>query len=412
MIQWNRRQCLRESGPEEAGDANAPRFTSSSETFFRDAVAEWNGTGHGRIELDSHSASVTRLARVATGNRPIRDANVPVRDSESRASEQLGTTAPRVGDQLAGFRILARLGRGAQGRVYLATQTELAARLVVLKVSPLRGGEQRSLARLQHTNSVPILSSQDLPEQGLRVLCLPYMGGTTLEHLLLKLMLRPVGERSGRQLLEVLDQTTNLALVSLPAAGPAREFLAVESYERSIIWIGLCLAEALHHAHLRNLVHCDVKPANILLAADGTPLLLDFHLAQPPLDFGAAPPLWIGGTPPFIAPEQAIALAAMTEGRRAPSVGARADIYALAMVLHIALTDELPSGERRIVAGMRRANPRISPGLAAIIARALAKDPQERYPSAAIFAEDLRRHLDDRPLVGVSNHSLMERWTK
>ena len=199
MNRWNLRQSLRESGLKEAADANVPRFAASSETFFRDAVAEWNGTGHGRIELDSHSASVTKLARVATGHRPIREANVPV-GAEFRALEQLGTTAPRVGDQIAGFHILARLGRGAQGRVYLATQTELADRPVVLKVSPLRGGEHRSLARLQHTNIVPILSSQDLPERGLRVLCLPYMGGTTLEHLLLKLMIRPVRERSGRQL--------------------------------------------------------------------------------------------------------------------------------------------------------------------------------------------------------------------
>ena len=186
----------------------------------------------------------------------------------------------------------------------------------------------------------------------------------------------------------------------------------MESYERSIVWIGLCLAEALHHAHLRNLVHCDVKPANILLAADGMPLLLDFHLAQPPVVSGGAAPQWIGGTPPFIAPEQALALAALSEGRPAPSVDARADIYALAMVLHIALVDVLPSDESNIAALLRRANPRISPGLAAIIARGLEKDPQKRYASASLLADDLRRHLDDQPLVGVANRSLTERWTK
>ena len=279
-------------------------------------------------------------------------------------------------------------------------------------MSPLRGGEHRSLARLQHTHIVPILSSHDLPERGLRVLCFPSMGGTTLAHLLEELTIRPIEERTGRELLEALDRATNCALVGLPAAGPAREFLTVESYERSIVWIGLCLAEALHHAHLRNLVHCDVKPANILLAADGMPLLLDFHLAQPPVVSGGAAPQWIGGTPPFIAPEQALALAALSEGRPAPSVDARADIYALAMVLHIALVDVLPSDESNIAALLRRANPRISPGLAAIIARGLEKDPQKRYASASLLADDLRRHLDDQPLVGVANRSLTERWTK
>ena len=155
----------------------------------------------------------------------------------------------------------------------------------------------------------------------------------------------------------------------------------MESYERSITWIGLCLAEALHHAHLRNLVHWDVKPANILLAADGMPLLLDFHLAQPPLCSGKAGPERIGGTPPYIAPEQFAALVAVTEGRPAPAVDARADIYALAMVLHIALAGKRPSGDGRIAAGLRRANHRISPGLAAIIARAWRRIPSSAIPT-------------------------------
>src|SRR6185369_7162974 len=128
--------------------------------------------------------------------------------------------------------------------------------------------------------------------------------------LLEELSIHPPCERSGSQLVEILDRSANPAVVSLPAAGPARGFLAAESYERSIVWIGLCLAEALHHAHLRNLVHWDVKPANILLAADGMPLLLDFHLAQPPLEPGCAAEARIGGTHPFIAPEQVAAAVA------------------------------------------------------------------------------------------------------
>ena len=299
----------------------------------------------------------------------------------SEVPSRLEPTAPRVGDELAGFRLLAELGRGAEGTVFLATQTELADRPVVLKVGSLQGGEHRSLARLQHTHIVPILSSQDLPDRGLRILCLPYMGGTTLEHLLDELADRPPGERTGSDILEVLDRSANPAAVSLPAAGPAREFLAAETYERSITWIGLCLAEALHHAHLRNLVHWDVKPANVLLAADGMPLLLDFHLAQPPLDPGGAGPEWIGGTPPYIAPEQFAALVAVTDGRPAPAVDGRADIYALAMVLHVALADERPSGDGRIAARLRHANPRVSPGLAAIVARAWRRTRSGAIPT-------------------------------
>jgi serine/threonine protein kinase len=412
MNRWVRRPFLRRDGLGQPAGADVPGFRPAPDTFFRDAVAGWNSTDRGSIELIGDRPTVVRRARVTTGDGPVRAPDESVRTEGPPASEPPRTTAPRAGDELAGFRVLAVLGRGAEGTVYLATQTELADRPVVLKVSPLQGGEHRSLARLQHTHIVPILSSQDLPERGLRVLCLPYMGGTTLERLLDELANRPPDERSGGELLEAIDRAASPDLVSLPAAGPAREFLAVETYERSITWIGLCLAEALHHAHLRNLVHWDVKPANVLLAADGMPLLLDFHPAQPPLDPGGAAPEWIGGTPPYIAPEQFAALVAVTEGRRPPAVDARADVYSLAMVLHIALAGERPSCDGRIAARLRRANHRISPGLAAIIERALATHPRQRYPSAASFAEDLRRHLDDRPLTGVANRSLVERWIK
>jgi serine/threonine protein kinase len=398
---------VRDEGADWSAGGDVPRFRRSSDMIFQDAVAEWNPSDPGSIELDGEPGAGRDLA--PNGER---GEDETVHGEELAGSRRGRSTDPRVGGELAGFRLLAVLGHGAEGTVYLATQTELADRPVVLKVTPLLGGEHRSLARLQHTHIVPILSSQDLPERGLRILCLPYLGGATLERLLDGLEGRPPSERSGGELLEVLDRSANPAVVSLPAAGPAREFLAEESYERSITWIGLCLAEALHHAHLRNLVHWDVKPANILLAADGMPLLLDFHLANPPMAAGGTCPGGIGGTPPFIAPEQFEALVALTHGRPPPAVDARSDIYALAMVLHIALAGERPMGENRVDSRLRRANPRISAGLAAIIARALAKDPRRRYPSAAAFADDLRRHLDDRPLIGVANRSLVERWIK
>jgi serine/threonine protein kinase len=410
MNPWLRQRFFRERVIEPSPGATAMRFRPPPDTFFKNAVAEWDWTVPGPIEPDDDP--LDGPAPVPTGAGAALEANETVRRHRTPGSEPCRTTAPREGDELAGFRLLAELGRGAEGRVFLATQTDLADRPVVLKVGPLQGGEHRSLARLQHTHIVPILSSQDLPDRGLRILCLPYMGGTTLERLLNELADRPPVERSGSDLLDALDRSASPVAVSLPAAGPAREFLAAESYERSIIWIGLCLAEALRHAHLRNLVHWDVKPANVLLAADGMPLLLDFHLAQPPLDPGAPAPPWMGGTPPYIAPEQFAALVAMAEDRPTPGVDGRADVYALAMVLHIALADERPSDEGQIAARLRAANPRVSPGLAAILARALAKDPQKRYPGAAAFAEDLRRHLDDRPLIGVANRCPVERWSK
>jgi serine/threonine protein kinase len=391
-------------------DALALRLRRPPDTFFKNAIAGWDGTAPPPVELEGDSWPLSPSN--SAGDGCVSQAEDTVRRDRVPTTKPPGSTTPGVGDELGGFRLLRELGKGAEGTVYLAAQTELADRLVVLKVGPLQGGEHRALARLQHTHIVPILSSRDLPDRGLRVLCLPYMGGITLERLLNELANLAPCDRSGTDLLKILDGCAIPTGVELPTEGPAREFLAVESYERSIAWIGLCLAEALHHAHLRNLVHWDVKPANILLAADGMPLLLDFHLAQPPLIPGGERPERIGGTPPYIAPEQFAALLALTGGLPAPLVDGRADIYALAMVLHVALANERPVGEGEVVVRMRRANPRVSPGLAAILARALANEPHRRYPYAAAFAEDLRRHLDDQPLVGVANRSLVERWRK
>ena len=412
MNRWPRQPFFAEkrTGKAPEVDALALRLRRPPDSFLNNVVAGWECTAPPPIDRagDSWPLSPSR----STGDGSVLQALETVCRERIRTAEPPRSTNLGVGDELAGFRLLAELGRGSEGTVYLAAQIELADRLVVLKVGSLHGGEHRALARLQHTHIVPILSSQDLPDRGLRVLCLPYMGGITIERLLNELANLAPCDRSGRDVLKVLDGCAIPTGTQLPAAGPAREFLAAESYERSITWIGLCLAEALHHAHLRNLVHWDVKPANILLAADGMPLLLDFHLAQPPLVPGGAKPKWIGGTPPYIAPEQLAAMLALSDGLPAPLVDGRADIFALAMVLHVALASKQPLGDGKIPDRLRRANPRVSPGLAAILSRALANEPHRRYHSSAAFAEDLRRHLDDQPLVGVANRCLVERWTK
>ena len=243
-------------GSEDAPEGIAIRSAPAADSIFEDLAAAWHQDDQAEI----------------------RSSLCP--DAPSPRSRASRVACPSVGEELAGFRLLAVLGGGAEGKVFLAAQTNLADRPVVLKITELRGGEHRSLARLQHTHIVPILSYQDLPDLGLRLLCLPYLGGTTLEHMLEELADCPPSERSGLDVLKALDQAAGAAPLAAPGAGPARAYLAAESYERAIGWIALCLAEALHHAHLRDLVHCDVKPANILIAADGMPLLLDFHLAQ------------------------------------------------------------------------------------------------------------------------------------
>jgi serine/threonine protein kinase/tetratricopeptide (TPR) repeat protein len=319
---------------------------------------------------------------------------------------------PKAGDILGDFHLLAELDRGARGRVFLASQPSLADRPLVLKFTPGEGQEHLTLARLQHTHIVPLYFVQEFPDRNLQVLCMPYLGGTTLARLLQALQGLALEQRTGQHLLDALDQAQAALPLSLPARGPARKFLARASYAEAMGWIGACLADALHDAHERGLVHLDLKPSNVLLTADGTPMLLDFHLAREPLQPHEPAPGWLGGTPVYMSPEQELGLAAVREGRPLPSaIDARSDLYSLGLVLYEALGGPLPV-DLRTGPRLRRHNRHVSVGLADLVHKCLARDPGARYPTAAALVADLRRHLTGQPLRGVPNRSLRERWRK
>ena len=116
--------------------------------------------------------------------------------------------APRKGEMIGGFRVVAELGRGAFARVYLAEQIELGNRLVALKVSKAEGEEPQILAQLQHTHIVPIHSVHDDPETGLRLLCMPYLGGANLAQVLEAAGARHTDGTAGGSLVAALDDVS------------------------------------------------------------------------------------------------------------------------------------------------------------------------------------------------------------
>ena len=134
----------------------------------------------------------------------------------------------------------------------------------------------------------------------------------------------------------------------MPESGGPRARLRRMSYVDAVCWIGSCLAEALHHAHERGLVHLDIKPSNILLAADGQPLLLDFHLAHAALSAGQKVPLTLGGTPDYMSPEQRAAYDAVYRARTLPhALDRTSDLYSLGRLLYVAARRQRERVDRR-----------------------------------------------------------------
>jgi serine/threonine-protein kinase len=156
----------------------------------------------------------------------------------------------------------------------------------------------------------------------------------------------------------------------------------------------LQICEGLQHAHERGLVHRDIKPHNILLTLDDRVKVTDFGIARAASSSTLTQTGIIIGSVHYFSPEQA----------RGGQIGPQSDLYSLGVVLHEMLTGEVPfTGDSPIAVALRQINdppPRVSdrcpdcpPALARIVARALAKDLDERYAEAAQMAADLRRYL-------------------
>jgi tetratricopeptide (TPR) repeat protein len=262
------------------------------------------------------------------------------------------------------------------------------------------------LARLQHTHIMPLYGAYDDAARNLRVLCMPYYGGLPLDQLLEQVAGLPFEQRTGEHLLASLRASG--AIVT----GPAQITLSRLSYPMAMTWIGMCLAEALQYAHEGGLIHFDLKPSNVLIAADGQPMLLDFHLAREPIDPSGPLPDRVGGTSGYMPPEQELAMAALTEGKAIPlPVDHRADIFALGAILYQALGGQLPYVPG-VSPALCRCQPEASPGLSDIISKCLALEAGSRYANAGALADDLRRHLHDQPLKGVRTRSLLEGYRK
>ncbi len=311
---------------------------------------------------------------------------------------------PEAGDRFIGFELLCEIGRGAAGRVYLATEDELGGRRVALKVTLEGGHEANILGKFQHQNIVPIFSVKADETSGLSACCMPYLGQATLASVVDCVYADHRIPKHASSILTAIANVNEDAEVPESRLPPNRIFIT-GPYVEGVMLVGAQLAEALAHAHSKGIVHRDLKPSNILMAPDGQPLLLDFNLSV-----DSSSPIWrIGGTLPYMAPEELLAVFKPQSFAR--HCDPRSDVFSLGVILYELLAGALPfdtikqkPGIKKIAADLRkrqrkgpgplrRHNRQVDKRLARLIESCLAFDPELRPATADVLAIALRKEL-------------------
>jgi serine/threonine protein kinase/Flp pilus assembly protein TadD len=341
----------------------------------------------------------------------------------------------RSGDSFLGFELVEELGRGTFARVFLARQQSLAGRQVVLKISRRPTREAERLARLQHTHVVPVYSVHNQPP--LQVICMPYLGRRTIADVLrqyrrqsphasvfrtssLSWLRRWRTTTWGGSHATTLATPTPTTPASSQKPTPAAALPALLGQPKAVLHLLRQLSSGLQHAHEHGILHLDLKPANVLLADNGEPMLFDFNLS---FDSQEQQRELIGGTLAYMAIEQLEDMRCRGRGH----VDARTDLYALGVMAWELLTGEVPfptppygladfdqliAVRRAPLPPLRQYNPAVTPAVEAIIRKLLAPDPADRYQSAAELKTDIERHLADLPLQYATEPSLRERLQK
>ncbi|GMV95880.1 MAG: hypothetical protein AMXMBFR83_02490 [Phycisphaerae bacterium] len=383
--------CLNDEQLEALAGGTLPE---SQQAALRAHLAECSACRQAFEEWQSNLpfAEEVRLA-LADGQ-----AGLPAGEAESRARDtHRGSARPEPDlppprqDFISGYEILEQLHLGAQGVVYRAVPAGGGREVAIKFLHRGTAGDEATLRRFDRE----IELARGLNHPGI-------------------IRVRDRGVTSGGKPYYIMDYVAGLPLHHYVWD----KRLALE--EALEIFLKVC--EAVNYAHQRGVIHRDLKPSNILVDDHGVPHVLDFGLAKHLL---AAPESLLSitgqvfGTLPYMSPEQALG--------RGDEVDIRTDVYALGVILYQVLTGTFPypvtgpipeviraignasalpparawapgSGVSRRLHGGSAGECPIDEELETILLRALAKEPDRRYPNVAALMDDLARYLRGQPI--------------
>ena len=304
--------------------------------------------------------------------RDQKTASIMPADAQTDSTTQAGRISKYT--DIEGYKIIEPLGEGGMGMVWraeqLSTRREVALKLLIshrvdsVKAQARFQREVELTARLDHPNIARIYDSG--LHQGMYYYAMELIEGLPLD-----------------------------------------QYVKSRTFSRTeILSLMQKVCQGVLYAHLRAVIHRDLKPSNIIISPDGQPHILDFGLAKALLEEDESLMVsvegQIAGTPAYMSPEQAA-------GHHS-QLDTRTDVYSLGVILYELLTGQSPHDLsfsmfdllRQIASGNirrpRQVDKSIDSELEALLLKALAHNPEERYASAGALAKDIANYLDEEPL--------------
>lgn len=298
---------------------------------------------------------------------------------------------PEIGEEVAGLRLVEPLGRGGFSRVFVAEDLDYENRRMAVKICRDDTHETQTLATLQHSGIGIVHYVRQIPERGLVAICMPFASRTTLHD-----VLKSVWQHG-------CPTTPELAWEEIAERNRIERDAPLWAGDAFSDWVhdlAIGMSHAVAASHEQDIVHCDIKPSNVLVTPEGSPIVIDFNVAF--RHRAQSSPANVGGTLPYMAPEQIRAFA----GAGYSDIGPHTDVFGIGATLYQLLTGRLPFGEtvtaddgiapllearKTPPAPIRNSNPAVRSELDVLIRSCLSYEATERPRDAQALVDELQK---------------------